>query len=84
MAGCIVNVGFTKQHIYPEPDLLVQPGLVKHGVFEVDGFGVAAELHVVTNCAYTQFQLPLGAVNHRAAGLRIGLYLLRANMFAQL
>lgn len=71
---------------YPEPDLLVEPGLVEHGVFEVDGVCVAVELHIVTNCTDVQFQLPLGALNHRAAGFRICLYHLHANiyMFVQL
>lgn len=62
------------------PDLLVEPGLVKHCVFEVDGVSVAAELHIVTNCTDTQFQLQLPALNHRAVGLRICLYHLCANI----
>lgn len=41
--------------MYTMADLPVESGLVKHGVFEVDGVGVAAELHIVTNCADTQF-----------------------------
>lgn len=82
VAGCIVNFGLMKHHTlhYPEPDLLVEPGLVKHGVFEVDGVSVAAELHIVTNCVDTQFQLPLRALDHRAARLRICLYHLHANI----
>lgn len=57
----------------------MEPALIEHGVFEVDGVGIAAELHIVTNCADAQFQLPLGALYHRAAGLRICLYYLYAN-----
>lgn len=59
----------------------MEPGLVKHGVFEVDGVSVATELHKVTNCSDTQFQLPLGALDHRAAGLRICLNHLHANIY---
>lgn len=59
----------------------MDPGLVKKCVFEVDGVGVAAELNIVTNCADTQFQLPQRTLNHRAAGLRICLYHLHANIY---
>lgn len=64
-----------------EPDLLVEPGLVKHGVFEVDFFhrSITAELDIVTNCINMQFQLPLCPLNHRAGRLGICLYHLCAN-----
>lgn len=64
-----------------ELDLLVKPGLVKHGVFEVNGVGVAIELDIVANCVNMQFQLPLRALNHRAAWLRICLYHLHAKIY---
>lgn len=77
-----VKFGLMKQHIQQqkEPDLLVKPTLVKHGVLEVDGFCVTAELDKGTNCADTQFQLPLRALNHRAVWLRISFYCLHANI----
>ena len=80
---CIVKFALMKQHLQQQrqPDLLVEPGLVKHSVFEVDGVCVAAELDVVTNCVNVQFQLPLRALNHRAAWLRICLYHLHANIW---
>lgn len=67
-------------HYITQRHLLVEPRLVKHGVFEVDDLSVAAELCVVAQCTDAQFQLPLRALYHRAAGLRICLYHLHANM----
>lgn len=61
-------------------DLLVKPALVKHGVVEVNGLGVAAELHIVTNCFDAQLQVPLGVFHHGAAGLRVCVNDLRAKM----
>lgn len=39
------------QQIELKPDSLVDPGLEKHGVFEVNGVAAAAELGIITNCA---------------------------------
>lgn len=58
----------------------MESGLVQHCVFEVDGVCVAGELHIVTNCADTQFQLPLRPLNHRAAWFRICLYHLNTSI----
>lgn len=54
-----------------EPDLLLEPGLVKHSVFEVHRVSVASELHKITHCADTQAQLQLWSLYHRAGGLKI-------------
>ena len=71
-----------KHHAFhlPYSDLLVEPGLVKQGVFELNGVSVASKLHKVTNCTDIQFQLQLRALYHRTAGLRICLHHLHANI----
>jgi len=71
--------GMNHRILNPDSDLLVEPGLEKHSIFEVDGVGGAAELCMITNCTDAQIQLPLRAINYRAVGFRIRLYHLHAS-----
>lgn len=76
--GTFANLFCTQQDALC--DLLVKPALVKHGIVEVDGLSVAAELHIVANCLDAQLQVPLGVLHHGAAGLGVRVNNLHAQM----